>query len=221
MKMIKNLKFLLVLTVLSANAQVKVVFKTPYDANVKNVIYQEFGKYPKELIKTYIDSVSVEDLKICGRSHAFTRYIELSAKCNFQRATIHHEMSSMFLIRYDLKVERDFAERLLKQFYAINAGVFKYNIDNRAILLQKNDPKNDYFYKTNYATTNFENDFNVIAEYLWAEGKETVEFAYNNPNKPVSKKIMLVLDFYHRLDKSFDTEFFKKQYIPNAFDNAL
>lgn len=178
---------------------------------IQKTVEFELRKYPTKLIENYLSYVNiVHDDHICGRSEWDT--LVLSSTCNSIRQTIHHELSSMFLNKYDVYVKPVY-DSIYRAFVNLN-GEFRYDRSKVTMNRIELDSKlAEHFYGYTYATTDFENDFNIIAECLFTNGSEVIEFMNQNSSKPVSKKIRLVLNFYHTLDPSFTHSYFGKQKI--------
>lgn len=202
------------LSILSVNAQ-SVVFETTPSSITTGEIETELAKYPSGVVDKYLEKILViKSDKICGRSDWIFSTIELSdnSLCNF-RVTIHHELSSIFLHQYNFKVA-PVGDEMLKAFINLN-GEYKYTYSNSNVeawtKIEPSTKLGEYFYDRKYAIRNFENDFNVIAEALFSNGHEVIEFVKSNQNLPVSKKIKLVLEFYQKLSSDFTIEYFDKQ----------
>lgn len=210
--MIKNLTYLIICISFSASAQVIKFENVKVDEGVRMKIVEELSKYPKDLLSNYLTEIIIQDLpnNVCGRSEAFSKRIRLNASCYTPiQETLHHELSSVFLQQYDVYVSRGYFNKLYSQFVNLNENV-KYD---KSVALHKIDAESDlanYFYKLTYAQTGFENDFNVISQFLFTHGASVVEYMQNHPNKPVAKKIQLVIDFYHDLNSQFTLNYFKK-----------
>lgn len=203
----------IVLYSLNGNAQ-SITFETDPVNFTKEDIERELAKYPKKLIDENLKKVIVVSTdKYCGLSLAFAKKIELSGdcqNCNI-RSTIHHELSSLFLIQ-NPGPDDVYYKKLWKEFNALN-GSYTYtgNLQNRPI--ESGSDIANHFYKRTYAMHSFENDFNVIAESLFMNGHETLLFVNEHPNLPVSNKIKLVLEFYQKVSSDFTTAYFEKQKI--------
>lgn len=180
----------------------------------RHEIENELAKYPKGIIEENLKNVVVVSSdKYCGLSLAFAKKIELSGdcqNCNI-RSTIHHELSSLFLIQ-NPGPDDAYYKKLWKEFNALNDSYsYTGNLQNQPI--ENGSDIANHFYKRTYAMHSFENDFNVIAESLFVNGHETLQFANEHPNLPVSKKIQLVIEFYQKVSSDFTTAYFEKQKI--------
>lgn len=200
-----------------ANAQI-IKFEVNAENFTKSDIQKELEKYPKDLLHNYLNEVIVvDDSKMCGRAEVFSNRIVLSTSCKTIRQTIHHELSSLFLQLVDGQGKAVGNSPILNTIYGkflkLNGNI-KYTYSNNVYGNQPIDSSlADYFYISRYATRDFENDFNIIAQFLFAQGNTTISFMESHPEKPVSKKIKLVLEFYQNLSPDFTIDFFKKQSI--------
>jgi hypothetical protein len=177
-------------------------------------IEKELAKYPALILKEHLQKVIVVSSdEYCGLSLAFAKTFKLNGDCNHCnfRVTIHHELSSLFLLQYDFYIA-PVGVAIKNKFIELNGDYFYTNqIEHGRI--EPDTPLADFFYNRKYAMHSFENDFNVIAESLFQNGFSAISFMEGKPQKPVSKKIRLVLDFYYLLDSSFTINFFKEQKI--------
>jgi hypothetical protein len=207
----QSLFFFLALSIQS-NAQ-SIIFETRANFN-RMEVEKELAKYPALLLKEHLQKVIVVSSdKYCGLSFAFAKKFELNGdcdRCNF-RATIHHELSSLFLLQYDFYTA-PVGVAMRNKFIELN-GAYSYTNQVEHGRIEPDTPLGDFFYNRKYAMHSFENDFNVIAESLFQNGLSVISFMEGNPKKPVSKKIRLVLDFYYLLDSSFTINYFKEQKI--------
>jgi hypothetical protein len=189
----------------------EIVFKYQSKLFTTKDIEMEIAKYPNVLLKVYLPTIKiVNDENICGRAEWDT--LILSSTCNSFQQTIHHELSSILLNKYDVYVKPVY-DSIYREFVKLN-GDFRYDRSRVSMnRIESGSKLAEYFYGYTYATTDFENDFNIIAECLFTDGSEVIDFMNCNSSKPVSKKIRLVLNFYHSLDPSFTNSYFRKQKI--------
>lgn len=205
--------FCILICTLVVNAQ-KISFKCDNAKFTRSEIQTELSKYPADLLNKYLFEVNVvDDSKICGRSEAYSNRIVLSSNCEMFRAAIHHEISSVLLRQYDFKV-KEVINIMYGEFLRLN-GEFKYDHNTDMDHINEGSKASEHFYKYKYAQSDFENDFNIIAEELFVDGDKTIGYMNDNKDKPVSKKIQLVIDFYKKLDSRFTIEYFKNQRILN------
>lgn len=179
----------------------------------------ELNKYPKELLQSYLKSIDVvSNKRFCGRAEVYSNRIVLSVSCNRDiRETIHHELSSIFLLLFDgggkPTSETPTLNSLYKAFLQLNGG-YKYSFENDISSTEQIDSTlADRFYLYKYASRDFENDFNMIAQSLFSNGNKVIEFMNSSPELPVAKKIRLVIDFYHALNPTLNISYFKHQLI--------
>ncbi|MBX2896375.1 MAG: hypothetical protein KF763_13080 [Cyclobacteriaceae bacterium] len=202
---------MIVLCSLSGNAQT-IIFETNPVNLTKVDIERELAKYPNGLLSKYLKQVVVVKTdKYCGLSYGRTPRINLNDDCRCKLgATIHHELSSIFLYQYNSV--SPVIDEMQQTFISLN-GEYSYT---QQIVHSKIEPGtkiSNHFYGRMYATHSFENDFNVIAESLFVNGRETIQFMNDRPNLPVSKKIKLVLELYQKISSDFTTAYFEKQKI--------
>lgn len=182
-------------------------------------IIAELNKYPKGLLQPYLKRIDVvSDERFCGRAEAYSNRIVLSASCNGDiRETIHHELSSIFLLLFDGSgkpvSETPILDSLYRAFLQLN-GDYKYSFENGIYSTEViNSALADRFYLYKYGSRDFENDFNIIVQCLFRDGSKTIEFMDSNTEKPVAKKIRLVIDFYQTLNPAINISYFKHQLI--------
>jgi hypothetical protein len=180
----------------------------------KREIETELAKYPVGLLRNYLYEIKVvEDDRMCGRSEAYSNRIVLSSNCEIFRTAIHHEISSVLLRQYDFKV-KEVIDIMYGEFLKLN-GDFKYDHNTNMHHIEEGSKTSEHFYNYKYAQSDFENDFNIIAQELFVNGDRTISYMYDHKDKPVSNKIQLVIDFYKKLDSRFTIEYFKTQKILN------
>lgn len=195
-----------------------IVFETSSKYMTVENLQQELKKYPQGLMQEYSPIIVVvpntgDNTRFCG-CIGYSK-IKINTNCEIYKRAFHHEMSSLLLRKYDIMKERGFMQSLADKFAKLN-GSYTYHdipVSNGYDNIDVTSNLGQNFYGRKYAMTMFENDFNVIAEYLFCSGAETINFMLNNPDKPAAKKIQLVIDFYHNLDSSFTVSFFKNQHI--------
>jgi hypothetical protein len=155
-----------------------------------------------------LDSIIIiDDAKICGRAFINKKF-ELSGTCDraYLRKAIHHEFSSVLLQQFDI-YERPVFNDLYHFFTKVN-GVNSYSNLVSSGEIDKDSEIGKYFYGDYYAMTGFENDFNVIAQHLFTDGKEIIAFIRHHPELPVTQKITAVISFYHLVHPVFSAEYF-------------
>ncbi len=203
--------FYLLFCTLAINAQT-ISFKCSRAKFTRNEIQTELAKYPVGFLHKYLFEINVvDDNKICGRSEAYSNRIILSSSCDDVHMTIHHEISSVLLRQYDFKV-KEVVNIMYGEFLKLN-GNFKYNHNTDMHHIEEGSETEKHFYNYKYAQSDFENDFNIIAQELFVDGYKIINYMHAHMDMPVSKKIQLVIDFYQKLDPKFSIEYFKKQRI--------
>jgi hypothetical protein len=122
---------------------------------------------------------------------------------------IHHEMSTILLNGYDIYDEPTY-NSIYSKFMKWNGESVHYTREVTSGEIDASSDIANYFYKQNYARTNFENDFNTIAQYLFTNGKEVVAYINARPNTAIEKKVKEVISFYQKLDNKFTVGFFSR-----------
>jgi hypothetical protein len=185
------------------------------NANItKKEIQIELAKYPKNVLQAYLEQITVvTSERFCGLTYAFEKRILLNGNCDNAsiKEALHHEMSSILLQQYDVYVSKVF-DSYYTQFVKLN-GEFAYNGNRDLTEINPSSKLANHFYGLKDAQSGFENDFNVVSQYLFKDGDKIINFMLSNPDKPVSKKIKVVLDFYYQLDKTFSVSYFKNQQL--------
>lgn len=123
-------------------------------------------------------------------------------------ATLHHELSSIFLKqpKYGL-----FYDSLLRHFYKLNGSSLTYYTHHGYIdlpIVPLTESEKDFLVGNSYAKSDFENDFNTIAELLFTNGKDLIDDMELRPNTVIRKKVFLVIEYYKSLDPKFTVDFF-------------
>lgn len=184
-------------------------------------IRNELAKYPTGLLQAYLDKIVIWDGS-GGIALRCSKEIRVSSKLSLRnmRFTLHHEISSVILWQgnqcQDSEVLRK-VNKIQNEFLNLN-GDFRYdasiegvNVDKAWIKIEEGTEIGQHFYKFYYSTSTFENDFNTIAEFLFINGEETIDFMTRNIDKPVGKKIQLVLDYYQAVNTLFTKAYFRNQ----------
>lgn len=198
--------------VLSVNCQ-SILFENDPVNFTKKAIEIELTKYPTGLLEKYLEEiVVVQTEKYCGlafsaRVAPAKIHLNDNSRCKVD-VTIHHEISSLFLHRYD-----ELAARMRDKFIELNGSEYSYTYQIDHSKVEAGTKLADYFYSRKYAMYSFENDYNVIAESLFVNGHEVIQLMNERPNLPISKKIKLVLDHYNMVSKEFTLSYFERQKI--------
>lgn len=212
----KQLTMSIVIMLAGLNVTGQVIVFTMKNANITETEIREVLKiYPEELIKSYLDTIDViEDSRACGR--AYIDKIVLSGDCrnSFLKEVIHHELSSVFLNRYDIYV-RKVADEMMRKFIDWNGDEYAYTNKSDMSAIDLNSEMANYFYGLKYAQQGFENDFNVIAQYLFSHGSDLISHINARPNAVITKKVKEVIRFYYILDSKFTETFFERISLQN------
>ena len=183
----------------------------------KTITARAFKKYPARVLKSNVDAVYVVQrlgyfgITASGTNSNDTIYLaNRGSKNGFTEDWIervfHSELSSILLRNFPQYLDED-------AWKAINEPSFKYGATGvRAIQTGKaktvydaNLQKKGFLYE--YAQSTLENDFNSIAENLFVKcGKFRL---LESEHDRIRKKTKLVMEFYQKIDRSFDSEFFE------------
>jgi len=167
------------------------------------------SKYPQNLIQKEIRNIYlVGNLRFSGVYFTGTisdnvLYIASKANKDIQR-TFHHEFSSILLRNYapfsfETKWKKISPELLnCKSTTAIKNGYF--SLEHNATLLNKG-------YLSAYSLSNWENDFNMYAEYIFSGDQHFWNLVDDYPL--IKKKTKLVIDFYQQVDPVFTENYFR------------
>lgn len=130
-------------------------------------------------------------------------YIAVEANPDIEK-TFHHEFSSILLRNHsDLELEMKWRSlspglRNGNSAAAVKAGIYATGI--YTALCAKG-------YLSAYALSNWENDFNMYAENIFAGGKEFWAVVDRFP--AVKQKAGLVISFYHKIWPGYTENFFR------------
>jgi len=179
------------------------------------------SKYPQNLILKEISSIYlVGELRFSGVYFTGTisnnvLYIASKANRDIQR-TFHHEFSSILLRNYapstfETKWKKISPELLnCKSTTAIKDGYF--SLEQNAYLLQKG-------YLSTYSLSNWENDFNMYAEYIFSGDSHFWKLVDDYPLIKVKTK--LVIDFYQQVHPVFTENYFRLLENENGFGRLV
>jgi len=198
------------------NAKAKLLKDREVDRS-KGILNYAMKKYPKHVLAANIDSIYVlHSLEYSGIGASGTNsrdriYIanrgsrEGFTDC-WLEGTFHEEFSSILLRNFPQYLNKDTWE-------AINDVAFKYGSSGvQAVRQGKARTRFDatlhpkgFLYE--YAKSTLENDFNTIAEqsFLGDSRFWSVVSKYQR----IRKKTDLVVEFYHKIDPSFNRSFFE------------
>jgi hypothetical protein len=213
--------------------------------SLQRIIYKELDKYPLSVLQNKVrlgeivlcDGVWFNDekneptIRFSGTFLGPTRIgnvVFLDVATKSLPRTLHHEISSL-LIEEMIASDSAFSEKYRKTeayfrkvtsywvdspAYDENKPGFPANVDNKLVLGSNG-----------YAQTDFENDYNTIAESLFASKNallygsllvepkgEFWEFLSRAKSReyPVYEKVMMMVDLYGIVDPVFTLEYFKR-----------
>lgn len=204
----KQILFSLLIS-LSLHAQ-KIVFESKPVSFTEDDIRKELSLYPANILNLCVEKIEVKDIheNYYGMSRFLLKSVEINSNIPNKQAfirTIHHELSSMFL----LGIDQDYTNRTFKiyqkKFNTLNPNGFRY--DSQTTVDNLNNEQQKYFAYSTYSMTSFENDFNVISETLFTDPYYLNQL---HASPPVYQKLLLVVEFYHNyIDSKFTIEYFK------------
>lgn len=173
-------------------------------------IRNELFVYPPHLLKM-VKTITVEPLEGNIVGIGGFNWISISTKCSGEslRRTIHHELSTVFLQQPDIFKTFD---KIGYQFIELNGDSIRYYSNRNGVdlpITNLTEKEKDYFAGNSYAKSNFENDYNMICEELFVNGRDFIDFIKSRPESVIYKKVMIVIDYYHSLDPKFTIDFFK------------
>lgn len=197
------------LLISSSGISQEITFKTK-PTITEAEIRSELSIYPPHLLKM-VKKITVEPLEGNTVGIGGFNWISISTKCSGEslRRTIHHELSSVFLQQPDIFKTFD---KIGYQFIELNGDSFRYYRNEHPVYLpitELTEKEKDYFAVNSYAKSNFENDYNMICEELFVNGKNFIESIESKPETVIYKKVMIVIDYYHSLDSKFTIDFFR------------
>ena len=168
-----------------------------------------FGYYTKNFIEKEVEHIYVVGrLSFNGQHFTGTNsrkdiYIA-STDNNEIEKTFHHEFSSILLRNHaDYSFEMKWRElspelRSGNSAAAVKSGLFEAGFDS--VLCAKG-------YLCRYSLSNWENDFNMYAENIFAGGKAFWKIVDRYPK--VQAKVKLIVDFYTKLWGGYNEVFFR------------
>lgn len=177
-------------------------------------IREVLSVYPPHMLKM-VESITVKPLEkgVAGKAGFNWIYLSTDYSSDVIRRTIHHELSSVFL------QQPDFFKTFNKigyQFIKLNGDSVSYDNNGREEFVDLpvvglTEREKDYFAGNSYAKSLFENDYNMICEELFVNGKNLIAFIESKPSSVIYKKVMIVIEYYHSMDSKFTIDFFKTQ----------
>ena len=168
-----------------------------------------FGKYPNSVLNDALKTVYITGKlrfnrqNFLGTNSNNAIYIGSDGNQEIEK-TFHHEFSSILLRnKRDVKFEEEWKKlspylRSGNSASAIKAGLFSTDFD--LVLCQQG-------YLTPYSLCNFENDFNMYAENIFAGGKEFWIIVDKYPQ--VQAKVKLITTFYQTVWGGYSEVFFR------------
>lgn len=166
-------------------------------------------KYPKSFFKSELSSIFLmRDLSFYGSYWGATYkwdriYVSYNTQdgdtVRFITRELHHELSSILMENHSFPKHRWIAAT--KGSYTSNnegidqAGKIGDGRDERASLLRRG-------ILTTYGASDFENDVNIYAEYIFVLTKELKRHCKKYPR--VAKKTKLIKEFYCSVDRRFN-----------------
>lgn len=185
------------------------------------IIKNALAKYPRELIKSNLKKIYIlKMIEFYGQEFGGTNssdavYItnggeNLGYTNGYIEQTFHHEFSSILLRNYS---------NLLKREEWISNNALPYGDGGVQALKESKDSQdidtmlNSKGFISQYATSDFENDFNTFAENLFYPSDEFYNAVKNYPK--IRQKLDLILEFYFALDNTLTKKYFEKLYCSN------
>lgn len=160
--------------------------------------------YPERILRRHLSDIYLlRDLKMAGGGWGGTYYengiyINCNSSQRFMLSAMFHEISSMLLKQYR------FPKRA---WLSINGSEGRYvgashfaDGRNKGSSSSKQGLKMGFI--TNYARSNFENDFNEMSEFLFTRYYQLSRLGKEYPK--IGEKMELAIDFYKRIDKDFE-----------------
>ena len=177
--------------------------------NDSTLLYNALGMYPSWLIERELKNIFVVG-KLSFNRQYFTGtnskdavYIAGEGNSDIEK-TFHHEFSSILLRNHsDLQLEKEWrslspALRQGNSASAVQAGLYSVDFDSSLCVRG---------YLSPYSLSNWENDFNIYAENIFAGGAAFWAIADHYPS--VSTKMKLVVGFYHSIWPGYTETFFR------------
>lgn len=184
-------------------------------AEAQRIVTSALAKYPARALGGIDRVVVVHDLAFrgvsAGGTWSYDRVYVVGRDPTFLERALHHELSSVLLARWPYLLDRDAWEALLPKeghgeggFSAIQSGVASKDLDPRHM--------KDGF-KSQYARSSFENDFNEICEELFLGNPEFWDGVDRFPR--FRAKVRLAIAFFRALDPEMDEAWFRSV-LPSA-----
>lgn len=214
--------------------------------SIRKIINKELLKYPKAVLqKIRLGQIIVVDEAYYMKEGSVYAIVDgtyvvplesgnimfASGTSSMLPAVIHHELSSimMYELSSDSLVHHEL-QKLQKAFVAVTPYLSdeeksKASASTKMFAYPINKDNYVVLGSTGYALLDFENDFNTIAQCLFAptlskeqhrllvDPKQNLwEFldTAKKGNYPIYKKVQLVIEYYRLIDPMFTEEFFRK-----------
>jgi len=183
------------------------------------IIKKALSKYPVDVIKKNLDKVYVlKSLEFYGVAYGGTNaknkvYIANSGIIanytnDFIERLFHAEFSSVLLANYPDTFDK-------KHWVGANDKHFNYSCENGYEALKSgnaseefNEVYNEKGFLDEYSISTLDNDINAFAKNMFMAKPNFWRVVAQN-NK-LSMKLELVVNFYHKIDKTFTLDYFKK-----------
>lgn len=187
----------------------------------REVLDKALAKYPKDLLGKHLRNVyAVQKLNFFGLEYGGTNSLDAVYLANegeakgytnqFLEESFHHEFSSILLRQNPTLVD-------MKKWESFNAEGFEFKSDGVAALregkasLKYEDVWGERGFLCSYASSSFEEDFNVMAGGLLTGRKDFWERVEKYPR--LRSKLDLLMAMYTKLSPTFTADRFRS-FIP-------
>ncbi len=201
----------------------------PINATATEIIENEVGrsqemmkralaKYPVPVLKKHLKRVFVSreikfyNLPYGGTNSLDTVYLANDGKQSgysdlFLEGSLHHEFSSILLRNLPKNLDQRAWDAALPKGFAYRGDGTQSVREGTASTRYKPEFHAQGFL-AQYATSSQEEDFNMLAEALFTGQNRFWDAVDENP--ALKTKVNLVIDFYTRLDPTFNEDFFRR-----------
>jgi len=172
-------------------------------------------KYPVEVLNKNLRTIYVlKSIEFYGQVYGGTNStaivylgnngVENGYTDTFVEQSFHHEFSSILLRNFPSRFKKSEWTSVNRLSYG-EGGV-------QALMNSKDSQEFDSTFNSNgflheYATSSMENDFNSFAENLFMPEKEFWNLV--EADAGLTKKLNVIIDFYHQINEQFTKEYFK------------
>ena len=185
-------------------------FKEKYKPDVNNAIRTFSSKYPKKFLKSHLKGVYLfDELSFYNANFGATYYDDkIYVRYNPEDYTdrtsltvkqLHHELSSVLMKKYSFP-RREWINSNNGQYVSKNRG-----IDVLKALQTEGRDEGHYFFSrgflTSYGSSDFENDVNIYAEYLFVLPNRLNTIGKSYPS--VAKKSNILKGYYCNINNKF------------------